>query len=130
MAFLLVTYKANLFIRKNTPILRVIGMPMHFSGMNIFFWLENNAKFHKMITYGKKAYLDVIVQKRGPMFEFWVSPFHAYARWKGTGEPCSNFFWNLSKNFPRQNWKIICIFISLYDPLSNAMWILDWHPLV
>ena len=72
--------------------------------------------------------LNAIVQKRGPFTEFSLFLFDAYARWKGTGEPWSNFTLKVLKIFPRHFWKIFSFLISLYSPLSHGMWILVQHP--
>ena len=68
------------------------------------------------------------MQKRGPFTEFSLFLFDAYARWKGTGEPWSNFTLKVLKIFPRHFWKIFSFLISLYSPLSHGIWILVQHP--
>ena len=68
------------------------------------------------------------MQKVGPFTEFSLFLFDAYARWKGTGEPWSNFTLKVLKIFPRHFWKIFSFLISLYSPLSHGMWILVQHP--
>ena len=45
----------------------------------------------------KSVNSNLIEQKRDLFSEFSLSLFDAYARWKGTGKPCPNFLWKLSK---------------------------------
>ena len=40
---------------------------------------------------------NVIELKKELFLEFFIILLYAYARWKGTGKPCPNFLWNLSK---------------------------------
>ena len=71
--------------------------------------------------------LNPIVQKKGLFSEFFNLLFETYARWKGTGEPCSNFSLKMLKIFPRHFWKIFSFLISPCGPLSHGIWILVQH---
>ena len=68
--------------------------------------------------------------EKGSYFVNFSSAFTSSCQVEGHGGTLSKFSLKTFKNFPLQIWKIFCFLISLYDPLSNAIWILDWHPLV
>ena len=56
--------------------------------------IQSNSKemsIHLSISKGQRAHLNVIEQKVDLFSDFIFNLLHAYARWKGTGEPCPNF---------------------------------------
>ena len=53
-----------------------------------------------MMKMLQKPRLNAILLKCDLYSKFSFPLVHTYARWKGTGEPCSNFLRNLSKISP------------------------------
>ena len=91
MAFLSTMNTVNASTSKNIIFCSKIRMISCNFGLNM---IQSNYKemlIHLSIITGQRAHLNVIEQKSDLFSDFIFNLLHAYARWKGTGEPCPNF---------------------------------------
>ena len=121
MAFLSIMNTVSASTSKNITFCSKIRLISCNLGLNMIQSNSIEMLIHLSIIKGQRPHLNVKEQKKDLFSEFIFNLLHAYARWKGTGEPCSNFSWKSLKNFSRRIWKIFSGFIHLRSLYRNIL---------